>query len=161
MCVSFWFWFCFLNNNIYNVPSGSFVFSVCLHWGWLGLDRCPHGQQGALVPHGRPASLCVAGAHLARFSFSRLPHSPPPSVAALPSLLSIPVARVSLKGQLSPAATLRKRRQSQAWYFKPLLTEGKSGVYVQERRKWYMYKKEWAPVFPPRGREETGRGRRK
>lgn len=43
---------------------------------------------------------------------------------------------------------LRKRRQSQAWYFKPLLREGRFGVYVQERRKWYMYKKEWAPVFP-------------
>lgn len=32
------------------------------------------------------------------------------------------------------APVLRKRRQSQAWYFKPLLREGRFGVYVQERR---------------------------
>ena len=81
MCVLFWF--CFLNDNIYNVASGSFVLSLglVLRAGW-GPDRYTHGQQGALVPHGRPASLCEVGAHLNRFSLPRLLQSPPPSMAA-------------------------------------------------------------------------------
>ena len=92
-CMCVLFWFCFLNDNIYNMASGSFVLSVglVLGAGW-GPDRYTHGQQRALVPHGRPPSLCEVGAHLNRFSLPRLLQSPPPSMAAWPSLLSVPVA---------------------------------------------------------------------
>lgn len=43
--------------------------------------------------------------------------------------------------------TRRKRRQSQAWCFKPLLRERRSGIYVHERREVIHVQKEVAPCI--------------
>lgn len=71
----------------------------------------------------------------------------PNQMAALPSLLSIPVAPIRLNGHLSPPHS--EREDSQAWCFKPLLKEGLGFMYKRVGR-WYMYKNDWAPAFPSR-----------
>lgn len=45
----------------------------------------------------------------------------------------------------------RKRKQSQAWCFKPLLREGRSGIYVHKRREVVHVQKEVGPCVPLQG----------
>lgn len=144
MCVLFWFGFGFLNNNIYNVASGSFVFSMCYR-GRLG-----PGQVHTWPAEGTGVSqqACLPLCGWSPPSQVPLPQASVPTyprqTAALPSFFSIPMAQVRLNSHLSPPL----RKNSQAWCLKPLLREGRSGVYIQKRREVVHVQKGVGPCLP-------------
>lgn len=119
-----WFWFCFLNNNIYNMAGGSFVFS-----------RGSRGGLGWMLHTGQQRAL-VYRIRLPPFVWLEPTHSGSPAQA---SELASPRQRTDLLRLLfipwlsSPSfPMIIRRRQSQAWCFKPLL---KGEVWVSVQRE--------------------------
>lgn len=78
----------------------------------------------------RPAALCVVGTH---------PASWQASVLCSPKLFNSVAT-------LAPQA----QKEETAWCFKLLLREGRTRVYVQERREVVHIQKEMAPTFSSR-----------